>query len=81
MVGVLVTHSENDPDRTSIILMMMKVYLEALKFEMARLQQLCVQFLENCINMRNVLVALQHAADLNVSFVKVRLHRDRERLC
>ena len=49
----------------------MKVYLEAHKFEMARLQQLCVQFLENCINMHNVLVALQNAADLNVHFLKV----------
>jgi len=38
---------------------------------MNRLEQLCVQYLESCIGVRNVLVALQNAANLRLDFVRV----------
>ena len=41
---------------------------------MSRLEQLCIQYLENCIGHRNVLVALQNAARLKLEFLKVRVY-------
>jgi len=38
---------------------------------MNRLEQLCIQYLESCIGIRNVLVALQNAAKLGLDFVRV----------
>ena len=42
-----------------------------LQLQMNRLEQLCVQYLESCIGVRNVLVALQNAAKLGLEFVRV----------
>ena len=42
-----------------------------LQLQMSRLEQLCVQYLESCIGVRNVLVALQNAAKLGLDFVRV----------
>ena len=42
-----------------------------LQLQMNRLEQLCVQYLESCIGVRNVLVALQNAAKLGLDFVRV----------
>lgn len=39
---------------------------------MLRLEQLCVQYLETCIGLKNVLVALQNASKMNLDFLKVR---------
>jgi hypothetical protein len=38
---------------------------------MTRLEQLCIQYLESCIGLRNVLVALQNAVKLKLDFVRV----------
>ncbi len=50
---------------------MMDVYRQALQFQMARLEHLCVQYLQGCIGHRNVLVALQNATKLKLEFLKV----------
>lgn len=42
------------------------------QFRMLRLEQLCVQYLETCIGLKNVLVALQNASKMNLDFLKVR---------
>ena len=62
------------PLSDQVILMMMEVYLQACMFDMGRLKHLCAHFLETCISHRNVLVALQNAARLNVDFLKVNSH-------
>ena len=38
---------------------------------MERLEQLCIQYLESCINHKNVLVALHNAAKLSLHSIKV----------
>lgn len=53
-----------------VILLMMDVYRLALQFRMLRLEQLCVQYLETCIGLKNVLVALQNASKMNLDFLK-----------
>jgi len=42
-----------------------------LQLQMNRLEQLCIQYLESCIGVRNVLVALQNAAKLGLDFIRV----------
>ena len=53
------------------ILLMMDVYRQARHFQMRRLEQLCMHYLEACITHANVLVALQNAERLKVLFLKV----------
>ena len=38
---------------------------------MKRLEQLCVQYLEACLDTHNVLAALQNASKLRLDFLKV----------
>jgi len=45
------------------------------QLQMNRLEQLCIQYLESCIGVRNVLVALQNAAKLGLDFVRVSISR------
>ncbi|XP_006811985.1 leucine-zipper-like transcriptional regulator 1 [Saccoglossus kowalevskii] len=54
----------------SVVLLMIDVYRLSLQFHLCRLEQLCVQYLEASIGHKNVLVALQSAADLKLDFVK-----------
>ncbi|KAK3085495.1 hypothetical protein FSP39_004179 [Pinctada imbricata] len=53
-----------------VILLMMDVYRLSLHIHMTRLEHLCVQYLTTCIGLKNVLVALQNAAKLNLEFLK-----------
>jgi len=48
-----------------------------LQLKISRLEQLCIQYLESCIGVRNVLVALQNAAKLGLDFVRVSTGRGR----
>ncbi len=60
-----------DPLSNKIVLLMMDVYTLAVQFQMKRLEQLCVQYLNAAINHSNVLVALQNATQLKLDFIKV----------
>ncbi|KAK0167024.1 hypothetical protein PV327_004475 [Microctonus hyperodae] len=60
---------EDDPNNR-IVLLMMDVYRLALEFNMKRLEQLCVHYLEATINHANVLEALHNAAHLKLHFIK-----------
>jgi hypothetical protein len=53
-----------------VIHLMMDVYRQALQLQMTRLEHLCVQYLESCIGLRNVLGALQNAARLSLDFIR-----------
>ncbi|KAF7993226.1 hypothetical protein HCN44_006286 [Aphidius gifuensis] len=53
-----------------IVLLMMDVYRLAVQFNMKRLEQLCVHYLEATINHANVLEALHNAAHLQLYFIK-----------
>jgi len=64
------TKGGHDPGSNHVILLMMEVYRLALQFQMARLEQLCVMYLEVSISHRNVLVALQNASQLSLAFLK-----------
>jgi len=64
------TQGGHDPGSNHVILLMMEVYRLALQFQMVRLEQLCVNYLEVSISHRNVLTALQNAALLNLAFLK-----------
>ena len=59
-----------DPFSNRIVLLMMDVYRLAVKFDMARLEHLCVQYLNATICLKNVLVALHNAESLNLDFIK-----------
>ena len=58
-------HASNE-----VVLSMMQVYMLAVQFHMKRLETLCIVYLENSINHRNVLDALKHASSLNLFFIK-----------
>lgn len=53
-----------------IVLLMMNVYRLAVKFKMTRLEQLCVQYLNATICLKNVLEALHNAVTLGLDFIK-----------
>lgn len=59
-----------DPFSNRIVLLMMDVYRLAVQFEMTRLEQLCVQYLNATICLKNVLVALHNANNLHLDFIK-----------
>ncbi|XP_017775634.1 PREDICTED: leucine-zipper-like transcriptional regulator 1 [Nicrophorus vespilloides] len=59
-----------DPFSNRIVLLMMDVYRLAVKFDMARLEYLCVQYLNATICLKNVLVALHNANSLKLNFIK-----------
>lgn len=59
-----------DPQSNRIVLLMMDVYRLAVQFNMERLEQLCVNYLEATINHANVLVALHNAVHLKLFFIK-----------
>lgn len=58
------------PHSNRIVLLMMDVYRLAVQFEMARLEHLCVQYLNATICLNNVLVALHNADSLQLTFIK-----------
>ena len=60
-----------EPNSNAVILLMMDVYRQARQFQMTRLEQLCIHYLQACITHKNVLVGLQNAARLKVDFLKV----------
>jgi hypothetical protein len=64
------TKKIKDPLSNKIVLLMMDVYRLAVQFNMKRLEQLCVHYLEATINHVNVLEALHNAALLNLYFIK-----------
>ncbi|XP_032684276.1 leucine-zipper-like transcriptional regulator 1 isoform X2 [Odontomachus brunneus] len=59
-----------DPQSNRIVLLMMDVYRLAVQFNMKRLEQLCVNYLEATISHANVLVALHNAVYLKLFFIK-----------
>ncbi|XP_011148162.2 leucine-zipper-like transcriptional regulator 1 isoform X2 [Harpegnathos saltator] len=59
-----------DPQSNRIVLLMMDVYRLAVQFNMERLEQLCVNYLEATISHANVLVALHNAVHLKLYFIK-----------
>lgn len=59
-----------DPYSNRIVLLMMDVYRLAVQFHMRRLEQLCIQYLENTICLRNVLESLHNASQLRLDFIK-----------
>lgn len=61
---------EEDPFSNRIVLRMMDVYRLAVQFKMARLEHLCVQYLNATICLKNVLVALHNADQLQLDFIK-----------
>ncbi|XP_043667099.1 leucine-zipper-like transcriptional regulator 1 isoform X1 [Vespula pensylvanica] len=60
----------DDPLNNGIVLLMMDVYRLAVQFNMKRLEQLCVHYLEATISHANVLEALHNAAHLKLYFIK-----------
>ncbi|XP_011498946.1 PREDICTED: leucine-zipper-like transcriptional regulator 1 [Ceratosolen solmsi marchali] len=64
------TKKIEDPLSNRIVLLMMDVYRLAVQFNMKRLEQLCVHYLEATINHVNVLEALHNAAALQLYFIK-----------
>ncbi|XP_028136703.1 leucine-zipper-like transcriptional regulator 1 [Diabrotica virgifera virgifera] len=61
---------DEDPFSNRIVLRMMDVYRLAVQFNMARLEHLCVQYLNATICLKNVLVALHNADQLQLDFIK-----------
>ncbi|XP_024889216.1 leucine-zipper-like transcriptional regulator 1 [Temnothorax curvispinosus] len=59
-----------DPPSNRIVLLMMDVYRLAVQFNMERLEQLCVNYLEATISHANVLEALRNAVHLKLYFIK-----------
>ncbi|XP_033223341.1 leucine-zipper-like transcriptional regulator 1 [Belonocnema kinseyi] len=59
-----------DPLSNRIVLLMMDVYRLAVQFNMKRLEQLCVHYLEATISHANVLEVLHNAAHLKLYFIK-----------
>jgi len=57
--------------KRDFILQLTNLLFFMLQLQMNRLEQLCMQYLESCIGVRNVLVALQNAAKLGLDFVRV----------
>ena len=49
---------------------MMQLYTLAAKCHMKKLEQLCLLYIENSINLRNVLHALKHAHSLKLHSIK-----------
>lgn len=64
------TKLEDDPSSNRIVLLIMDVYRLACEFYMKRLEQLCIQYLENTISHQNVLSALHYASNLKLHFIK-----------
>ncbi|XKL64726.1 hypothetical protein PGB90_004812 [Kerria lacca] len=56
--------------KNRIVLLIMDVYRLAKQFQMLKLGQLCLIFLETQINLQNVLEALQYASDLELNLIK-----------
>lgn len=59
-----------DPFNKKIILLMMQVYLLSQQFNIPRLEQLCVQYLEFKIAKLNVLEALHHSDKMSLLLIK-----------
>ncbi|CAI9744254.1 leucine-zipper-like transcriptional regulator 1 [Octopus vulgaris] len=64
------TQKGQEPTSNEVILLMMDVYRLSVQFNMTRLEQLCIHYLEACIGHKNVLVALQNSAALKLDFIK-----------
>lgn len=64
------TQKGQEPSSNEVILLMMDVYRLSVQFNMTRLEQLCINYLEACIGHKNVLVALQNTARLKLDFIK-----------
>lgn len=63
-------NNDEDPYSNRIVLLMMDVYRLAVKFDMARLEHLCIQYLNATVCLKNVLVALHNADSLSLDFIK-----------
>ncbi|XP_044749089.1 leucine-zipper-like transcriptional regulator 1 [Coccinella septempunctata] len=61
---------DEDPFSNKIVLRMMDVYRLAVQFNMVRLENLCIQYLNATICLKNVLVALHNADQLQLKFIK-----------
>ncbi|KAL7052586.1 hypothetical protein ACKWTF_004922 [Chironomus riparius] len=59
-----------DPFNKKIIVLMMQVYLLSHQFDIPRLEQLCVQYLEFKIAKTNVLEALHHSDKMSLQLIK-----------
>lgn len=64
------TKKIEDPLSNRIVLLMMDVYRLAVRFNMKRLEKLCVHYLKTTINHVNVLEALHNADSLKLDFIK-----------
>eukprot|EP00095_Tigriopus_kingsejongensis_P011479 snap_masked-scaffold626_size122949-processed-gene-0.20 protein:Tk11479 transcript:snap_masked-scaffold626_size122949-processed-gene-0.20-mRNA-1 annotation:"leucine-zipper-like transcription regulator 1 isoform x2" len=65
--------TDNQKDRAAsneVVLVMMQVYTLAVKLQMYRLEQLCLVYIENSVNLKNVLVALKNASHLRLLYIK-----------
>ncbi|KAK6617125.1 hypothetical protein RUM43_014727 [Polyplax serrata] len=60
----------DDSSSNRIVLLIMDVYRLACEFQLKRLEQLCIQYLENTISHQNVLSALHYASSLKLHFIK-----------
>ncbi|XP_044740473.1 leucine-zipper-like transcriptional regulator 1 isoform X2 [Chrysoperla carnea] len=59
-----------DASANRVVLLMMDVYRLAVQFNMKRLEQLCVQYLETTISLENVLDAVSNAHNLRLLSIK-----------
>jgi len=53
-----------------VVLSIMQVYMLAVEFQIKRLENLCINYLEASVNHKNVLVALKNASQLKLFFIK-----------
>lgn len=59
------------------VLLIMDVYKLALSFQLSRLEQLCVQYIEASVDLQNVLSVCENANKLQLDELKVRLDNSR----
>ncbi|XP_065220593.1 leucine-zipper-like transcriptional regulator 1 isoform X1 [Planococcus citri] len=64
------THKIQNPSRNRIVLLIMDVYRLAKQFQMTKLEQLCLHYLETTIDLKNVLEALQYSSSLELNLIK-----------
>ncbi|XP_060530109.1 leucine-zipper-like transcriptional regulator 1 [Cylas formicarius] len=64
-----VSKEDSDPEKI-ILVRMMDVYQLAEQFKMARLEHLCVQYLNTTICLKNIIEALKNAEKLKLDFIK-----------
>ena len=60
-----------EPGHVQDVLLIMDVYKLALSFQLARLEQLCVQYIEASVDLQNVLSVCENANKLQLDQLKV----------